>query len=98
MSQSSDRGSTGPANDNLIDGAIRLWQPRMRRDMSREDARQIIEHVTGFFKVLSKWEQVSTAANDNPAEHDHDRPKPQALLPETRLDLFLTRKSPAEKA
>ena len=91
MSQSSDRGSTGPANDNLIDGAIRLWQPRLRRDVSREDGRQFVEQVTGFFKVLSKWEQVSTAANDNPAEQDHDRPKPQALHPETRLDLFTDR-------
>jgi hypothetical protein len=54
--------------DNLIDVTMRLWRQRMRRDISREDARQLIAHVTGFFDVLTEWEQASTAAaNDNRA-------------------------------
>jgi hypothetical protein len=43
------------ANDNLIDRTIALWQPRLRRDLSREDARQIAENVTGFFNILAEW-------------------------------------------
>jgi hypothetical protein len=34
---------TRAANDNLIDRTIAVWQPRLRRDLSREDARQIAE-------------------------------------------------------
>ena len=55
-------------------------QPRLRREISREEARQIAETVTGFFSVLDDWSRGETraAANDNeqPAAHEekpHDR-------------------------
>ena len=35
--------------------AIETWQPRLDRDLSREDARQIVENVTGFFSILAEW-------------------------------------------
>ena len=61
-----------PANDNLIDRTIALWRPRLGRDLSREDARQIAENVTGFFKVLAEWSRVEmempASANDNNAQ------------------------------
>jgi hypothetical protein len=55
------------ANDNLIDRTVAVWQPRLRRDLSREDARQIAENVTGFFKLLAEWSRVEmpAPANDN---------------------------------
>ena len=55
------------ANNNLIDRTIGLWQPRCRRDLSREDARQIVENITGFFSILHEWSRAekATAANDN---------------------------------
>jgi len=67
--------------DNLIDVTMRLWRQRMRRDISREEARQIIEQVTGFFDVLTEWEQASTgAANDHrAAEPDHSETKTMTL-------------------
>ena len=55
------------ANDNLIDRTREVWEPRLRRDLSREDARQIAENVTGFFATLAEWswaEQLA-GANDN---------------------------------
>ena len=55
------------ANDNLIRSAHRqVWQPRLGRDLSREDARQIVENVTGFFTVLAEWSraEMPTPAND----------------------------------
>jgi hypothetical protein len=58
------------ANDNLKDELIgrtrRVWQARLGRDLSREDARQIAENVTGFFSVLAEWSraEVPTPAND----------------------------------
>jgi hypothetical protein len=55
------------ANDNLIDRTIALWQPRVGRYLSREDARQIAENVAGFFSVLQEWSRAesSAPANDN---------------------------------
>jgi len=54
------------ANDNLINRTIGLWQSRGRRTLSHEDARQIVENVTGFFSILHKWSraEVVAAAND----------------------------------
>ena len=69
------------ANDNLIDRTIETWQPRSGRDLSREDARQIVENVAGFFSVLAEWAQAempepandngrSSEKSDNEARHD----------------------------
>ena len=54
------------ANDNLIDRTRQVWQPRLGHDISREDARQIAENVTGFFSVLAEWARAEQAvpAND----------------------------------
>ena len=43
------------ANDNLIDRTRQVWQSRIRRDLTDEDARQIAENVTGFFAILTEW-------------------------------------------
>ncbi|MGH8646771.1 MAG: hypothetical protein ACREX4_20850 [Gammaproteobacteria bacterium] len=58
--------SSSAANDNLIDRTIELWQPRLRRELSREDGRQIVENVTGFFSTLAEWSraEAATPAND----------------------------------
>ena len=55
------------ANDNLIDRTRQVWQPRFGRDISREDARQIAENVTGFFDILAEWSrtEMPAPANDN---------------------------------
>jgi hypothetical protein len=69
-------------NDNLIERTQQFWTPRLRRDLSREDARQLVENVTGFFAILAEWSQAErlSAANDNVAhaapdgsEVRHDR-------------------------
>jgi len=44
--------------EDFADDTIEFWQPRMRRDLSREDARQIAENVSGFFRVLLDWDAV----------------------------------------
>lgn len=65
------------ANDNLIDRTIETWQPRFNGDVSQEDARQIVENVTGFFSILAEWSraEMPVPANDTdkpvtPSEHD----------------------------
>ena len=74
------------ANDNdsgeQIARTRKVWQPRIGRDLTDEDARQIIHNVTGFFGVLTEWSRAErlAAANDaaapakrNDGEVRHDR-------------------------
>jgi hypothetical protein len=62
--------SSRAANDNLIDRTRAVWQPRLRYNLSREDARKIAENVTGFFTILAEWSRLKrlAAANDNNAQ------------------------------
>ena len=73
---------THAANDNLIDRTRQVWQSRIRRDLTDEDARQIAENVTGFFAILAEWSRAELPAPANDAgkpvasdkkEADHDR-------------------------
>ncbi len=74
------------ANDNDAGKQIartrEVWQPRLGRDLTDEDARQIMHNVTGFFGVLAGWSRAErlAAANDaappakpNQGEVRHDR-------------------------
>src|SRR4051812_35396734 len=69
------------ANDNLINRTHEVWQPRTRRNLTDEDARQISENVIGFFATLAEWSRAerpaaandstgSTAANDGEARYE----------------------------
>ena len=64
------------ANDNLLRSTGEVWQPRLGRDLSREDARQMVENVTGFFALLAEWSraEMPSPANDTgaPAASDND--------------------------
>jgi len=59
------------ANDNDTGKQIArtrpVWQPRLRRDLTDEDARQIMHNVTGFFGVLAEWSRAERLAADNDA-------------------------------
>ena len=46
----------------FLDKTIAFWQPRISRKLTREDARQMVENVTGFFQVLAEWDAKSKAA------------------------------------
>ena len=60
---------TPPANDNLNDDLIRrtrqVWQPRLGRDLSGEDARRIAANMTGLFSVLAEWSRAERPAPAN---------------------------------
>ena len=49
------------------DRTTETWQTRSNRDLSREDARQIVENVMGFFSILAEWsrEEMPATANDS---------------------------------
>ena len=65
------RSSVKAANDNLNDDQIErtreVWQPRIERDLSRGEAKQIAANVAGFFSILAEWSwaELPVPANDN---------------------------------
>jgi hypothetical protein len=42
--------------ENLIDETAEFWEARSGQAINREDARQIVENVTGFFRLLQMWQ------------------------------------------
>ena len=41
----------------LLDLTLEVWQPLSARQLSDEDAREILTNVTGFFGVLARWDR-----------------------------------------
>ena len=70
------------ANDNLIGYTRKFWQPRLGRDLTPEDARQITESFTGFFSLLAEW---SRAEMPRPANDDINK-RSASLTEEARRD------------
>ena len=46
----------------FADRTIEFWQPRKAGALTGEDARQIVENVTGFFRVLMEWDAADRRA------------------------------------
>jgi hypothetical protein len=46
-------------------GTGEVWKPRLGRDLSPEEVRQIVENVTGFFAILIEWSRVEIPAPAN---------------------------------
>ena len=64
-----EQGVSGRDADQ-VRTALRLWQPRVSRPLSEEDAREIAENLLGFFRVLAEWdskERSAISAADNEA-------------------------------
>ena len=53
-----------------LEETVRFWQPRYSRPLTPEDARQIVENMTGFFSVLQRW---SAAANSRQSQPQADK-------------------------
>lgn len=49
---------------DFIDQTLATWQPRAKRQLTREDGREIIENMTGFFRVLLEWDRAERAAKN----------------------------------
>lgn len=59
IDRSRNRGVSGsPSQCDLIDQTIEVWQRRAHRQLTREDGREIIENMTGFFKILQEWRRA----------------------------------------
>ena len=71
-----------PLSNSLNKQTHKVWQPRIGRNLTDEDARQIAENVTGFFAILAEWSRAArpvpandatVAAHTETAEVCHDR-------------------------
>jgi vacuolar-type H+-ATPase subunit C/Vma6 len=45
---------------DIIDQAIKIYRSRTRENLSREDARQMVENINGFFRVLQEWAEAES--------------------------------------
>lgn len=57
----SSRRDPNDGNEELLDRAIEVFQPRTTRTLSRQDAREISHNLTGFFSVLLEWHHAEQA-------------------------------------
>jgi hypothetical protein len=55
-------GAPRTEEGDFIDQTIAIWQKRTERKLTREDGRQIIENISGFFSILQEWERKERAA------------------------------------
>jgi hypothetical protein len=56
-------GNAGAApQGDFVDETVAFWQKRSKRQLTREDGRQIIENLTGFFRILQEWDRAERAA------------------------------------
>ena len=53
------------SSEQLQKRTIEFWQPLAKRNLTREDARQITENLGGFFNLLNVW----AASRDNQESH-----------------------------
>ena len=51
-----DEEDCAVASDDLIDQTIALFEPRYGRKITREEAREILANLTGFFEILLEWD------------------------------------------
>ena len=50
----------------LTEHTIAVWQPRIRRRLSKEDVREITENITGFFTLLAEWSRQEGRNRSDP--------------------------------
>ena len=42
---------------------VAFWQPHTTRRLGCEDAREIVENLTGFFQLLQEWDRADRLAS-----------------------------------
>jgi hypothetical protein len=62
---------------SLVEETQRVWQSRLGRDLSREEARQLTSNIIGFFRTLSDWsaterQSAQIASDMRPRRGRHD--------------------------
>lgn len=45
-------------DEAFLERTARLFEARTGRSLSTEDARQIVDNISGFFSILAEWERI----------------------------------------
>lgn len=53
------------SEDAFLNITLNAWQPKTRRRLTHEDARQMVENVAGFFGLLNEWIDDEHRNNSN---------------------------------
>lgn len=61
------------SNSPLIEETIAHWQPLSRRVLTREDAREMIENISGFFAILLEWDEAERQCTSSKESTSADR-------------------------
>ena len=61
------KAANDKSDDHQIERTREVWQPRIGRDLGRDEATQIAANVTGFFSILAEWSRADmpNPGNDN---------------------------------
>ncbi len=62
--------------ERLHDETLDIWQRRTCRELTPEDAREIAQNATGFFRLLLEWKK---SADTTDADPDVDRDQDQVV-------------------
>jgi hypothetical protein len=62
--RSTNANSASVERVDFIDETLAIWQPLSKRQLTREDGREIIENMTGFFRVLQEWDRADRGKDD----------------------------------
>ena len=46
--------------------SLDFWQSRASRKLTEEDAREMTENVSGFFRLLAEWERAARRELEQP--------------------------------
>jgi hypothetical protein len=61
------QAASAQQNDFIEETRV-FWQSRTERVLTREDAREIIENMTGFFRVLLEWDRAKRTKHPDPVK------------------------------
>jgi len=56
-------------NPDFIDRTLEFWRTRSSRPRTPEDARQAIENIAGFFRILLEWDASEGGAATDAARN-----------------------------
>ena len=59
------------ANQDFNKRTRELWQPRTSRELTEEDAREMTENVSGFFRLLAEWDLEARREQEPPPTAGH---------------------------
>ena len=69
MTVRQDRIKEREVKNKSIERALDVWQPRYSWKLTCEDAREITENTTGFFRILLEWEVKEKAFRERKSEN-----------------------------